>query len=136
MMYSYGFSKQTRRCLFRADGPVEKTEGVIVIASSEFHDISDVECRVDAVRGIMIAPIQKTAEQAIAELVAKRNSLLAAASNRLSILCMVSLRTTSEAALERVSAETEAWNQYCVSLYELDLSDPDHIEWPKQPEVQ
>lgn len=136
MKYSYGFLRATGQCQFRADGPVERSEGITVVQSDVCYEIDDICLKVDPVHGVSITPAYKSAEDAIADLKRERERLYAIATNRLSILCEVIRRSTVKEAVERAKIEEEEWQSYRVKLYELDLSLLDDVEWPPQPNVQ
>lgn len=136
MKYSYGFLRATGQCQFRADGPVERSEGITVVQSEVCYEIDDICLKVDPVHGVSITPAYKSAEDSIADLKRERERLYAIATNRLSILCEVIRRSTVKEAVERAKIEEEEWQSYRVKLYELDLSLLDDVEWPPQPNVQ
>ena len=136
MKYSYGFLRATGQCQFRADGPVERSEGITVVQSEVCYEIDDICLKIDPVYGVSITPSYKSAEDAIADLKRERERLYAIATNRLSILCEVIRRSTVKEAVERAKIEEEEWQSYRVKLYELDLSLLDDVEWPPQPNVQ
>ena len=136
MKYSYGFLRATGQCQFRADGPVERSEGITVVQSDVCYEIDDICLKVDPVHGVSITPAYKSAEDAIADLKRERERLYAIATNRLSILCEVVRRSTVKEAVERAEAESEAWQNYRVALYELDLSELENVKWPPQPKEQ
>ena len=136
MKYSYGFLRATGQCQFRADGPVERSEGITVVQSEVCYEIDDICLKIDPVHGVSITPSYKSAEDAIADLKRERERLYAIATNRLSILCEVIRRSTVKEAVERAKIEEEEWQSYRVKLYELDLSLLDDVEWPPQPNVQ
>ncbi len=135
-MYYYGFSRATKQCQFRADGPVEKIEGVVIIPSEECHEIGDITLVINPASGVAIGKVYKTAEQSVADLIKTREELYEVATNRLSILCEVIRRSTVKEAVERAQAEYEAWQNYRVALYELDLSELENVKWPPQPKAQ
>ena len=136
MKYSYGFLRATGQCQFRADGPVERSEGITVVQSDMCYELDDICLKIDPVHGVSITPVYKSAEDAIADLKRERERLYAIATNRLSILCEVIRRSTVKEAVERAKIEEEEWQSYRVKLYELDLSLLDDVEWPPQPNVQ
>ena len=136
MKYSYGFLRATGQCQFRADGPVERSEGITVVQSEVCYEIDDICLKIDPVHGVSITPVHKSAEDAIADLKRERERLYAIATNRLSILCEVIRRSTVPEAVERAKKEENAWRDYCVKLFELRFSDPHSVVWPEQPTAQ
>lgn len=134
-MYYYGFDKASKKCQFRADGPIERMEGIVIIPSETCYEIGDIVLSIDPMSGMSFDKAYKTAEQNYNDLLKMREELYEIASNRLSILCEVIRRSTVKEAVEKAKVESEAWQNYRVSLYELDLSMLEKVVWPAQPKA-
>jgi Caudovirales tail fibre assembly protein. len=125
----YGFDEKTKECLWTADGDVNIPEGMIVLQSDDDHDITQIELGVNDTGDYYIAPLTITDGMRIDRAKSERLDSLAFAKEQINIL--TDLKEFSKKP--EYESMLNDWRKYRVELYEMDITDPDNIKWPKRP---
>lgn len=125
----YGFNVDTKACLWTADGEVEVPEGMVAIRSEDNHDIAEIELGVNETGEYYIAPLTITDEMRVEHAKGERLNDLSFAKGQIDML--TDLKEFSNKP--EYESMLKDWRKYRVELYEMDITDPDNIKWPKRP---
>lgn len=128
MVTYYGFSLETKRCVFTASGAVEPQAGIIVIASEAAYEPEQIALGGDSTNWQLVLREATFAER-VAALEAERSTRLLVAASKISALTDVVEFNTDPTYAESLLN----WRRYRADVYVLDLSDPDNVSWPTVP---